>query len=408
MSAARWLEFAAAISVLLPWCWIAFAPSRPWDLQPIAEDLPPPRDPLRWPPLAVLVPARNEAEVLPDTLPTLLAQDYPGPFRVYLVDDRSTDGTAEVAIRVAHECDRGERLSVVRGAALPAGWVGKVWAMEQGLERIERDGASAQAYLLLSDADIGHAPNSVRRLVAESETEGLALNSRMARLRCRSRAERLLVPAYIYFFNLLYPMRRANAPRDRLAAAAGGCVLLRTAKLRACGAFSAIRDRIIDDIALARLVKRAGGRTRLALSREQVWSTRVYDEGPDGESTPLWRGDLWRMVRRSAFTELRHSWALLALCLGLLALCFLGPALVLLAGVGRSALAARVSVGGGVWIAAGAIASGLMAWTYAPVLGFFGLARWRVLTLPWVAVLYGAMTLDSAWQHLRGRGVRWR
>ena len=190
----------------------------------------------------MLVPARNEADVLPSTLPALLAQDYPGAWRLVVVDDRSSDGTAEIA----RTC--GARH--VPGTDLPEGWVGKVWALEQAARH-----AGEPDYYLLTDADIRHAPRSLRRLVAESEAAGLALNSRMARLRCQAPAERLLIPPFVLFFNLLYPMRRVNDPRSRVAAAAGGCVLLRRDALERAGGFAAIRDRVIDDVSLARAVK---------------------------------------------------------------------------------------------------------------------------------------------------------
>ncbi|MEZ0285387.1 MAG: glycosyltransferase, partial [Thermoleophilia bacterium] len=184
-----------------------------------------------------MVPARNEAEALPLTLPALLAQDYPGDWRVALVDDRSRDATAAVARRAG---DGDPRLEVVPGAALPEGWAGKVWALEQG-RRAAAARVPAPELLLLTDADILHAPGSLRALVAEAEAGVLDLVSRMARLRCESRAERLLIPAFVLFFFLLYPMRWANRPGGRLAAAAGGCVLVRADALARAGGLEAIR-----------------------------------------------------------------------------------------------------------------------------------------------------------------------
>src|SRR5919204_2072839 len=257
-------------------------------LSPIAEDSPRPPEPVRWPSVAVVVPARNEARFLPHTLPSLLGQDYPGPFQVIVVDDRSSDGTGEVAFTLGAE--------VVHGLPLPAGWVGKVWALEQGARA-----AGRVDYLLLADADIRHVPASLRLLVAESEAQGLALNSRMARLHCSTRAERLLIPPYLFFFNLLYPPRRVNDPWSRRAAAAGGCVLLR----RGAGSFESIRGEVIDDVSLARRVKRAGGRIRLAVSRSDVVSLREH-------STVA---SIRRMVARTAFAQLRRSHALVALTL---------------------------------------------------------------------------------------------
>lgn len=334
---------------LAAWALLLALPVRPWDLRPRGEESDSP-EPATWPPVCALVPARNEAGILPGTLPALLAQDYPGPFRVVVVDDRSEDGTAETARALGAE--------VVEGGPLPAGWVGKVWALERGCARV-----ADAAYLLLTDADIRHAPGSVRRLVAESEAEGLALDSRMARLHCASPAERLLIPAFLFFFNLLYPMRWANA--GRRPAAAGGCILVRREALERAGGFASIRDAVIDDISLAR---RIGGPIRLALSERDVVSVRPH---------PRVR-DVWRMVRRTAFSQLRHSRALLTLTLAALAVLFAVP----------PALAATGSVlGASAWFA--------MTLAYLPTVRYFGLSPVWALTLPVAGILYGAMTLDS-------------
>ncbi len=338
----------------------------------------------------MLVPARNEAGALPRTLPALLAQDHPGPWRVVLVDDRSTDDTAAVALRAG----AGDpRLEVVRGDPLPDGWAGKVWALEQARRRAASGGAAPEL-LLLTDADILHAPGSLRALVAEAEARGLDLVSRMARLRCGSRAERLLIPPFVLFFFLLYPMRWANRPGGRVAAAAGGCVLVRAEALRRAGGLAAIRGELIDDLALARAVKGAGGTARLALSRGRVTSVRPY---PDVAA-------VWRMVRRSAFTQLRRSWALLAAVTAGLALMFATPPACVAVG-----LAGAVAGAGG-WalpLAAGSAAWAVMAAVALPAVRAFDLpARWA-LALPLAGVLYALMTIDSA---LRGphRTPYWR
>lgn len=368
-----------ALASLVGWIGVVLGTARAWDLRPIAEDEPAPPDPPRRPSVAVLVPARNEAAVLPSTLPALLAQDYPGEWRVVLVDDRSVDGTAEAA--------RSCGVEPVAGAALPGDWVGKVSALEQAARQ-----AGAPDYYLLTDADIRHAPHSLRRLVAESEAAGLALNTRMARLRCRARAERLLIPPFLLFFNLLYPMRRVNDPGSRVAAAAGGCVLLRRDALERIGGFAAIRDRVIDDVSLARAVARLGEPIRLAVSRADVESLREHDVG-----------GVWRMVRRTAFTQLRHSWTLLAVTLGLLILLFAAPpallvvAAALLATGGASTLSLMV-------LAASAAAWAVMAVIYLPTVRYFRLGASWALTLPLAGCLYGGMTVDSA---LRGRHTTW-
>lgn len=364
------------------WLVVLLGRDRAWDLRPIGEEEPAPREPSAWPSVAVLVPARNERLSLPHTLPGLLAQDYPGEWRVVLVDDRSTDGTAEVARMLGDD----PRVSVLEGATLPDGWAGKVWALEQA-----RAAAGTPDYLLLTDADIRHVPGSLRRLVAESEDGELGLNSRMARLQCTVDAERLLIPPFLFFFNLLYPMRRVNDPRSRVAAAAGGCMLLRRDVLERVGGLRAIRGEIIDDVNLARLVKQAGAPIRLAVSGRDVVSAREYGSV----------AAVWRMVRRSAFDELRYSWALLVLVVAVLVVMFPLPPL---------ALAAAVAAGtsGASWALVLALTlGGLVPWAlqlaaFLPAVRFFGLRPVWALSLPLAGTLYGGMTIDSARLHLIG------
>ena len=397
------LSLLGTASILL-WFAVLFHSARPWDLQPIGEELAPPSAPLAWPAVAILVPARNEAAALPRTLPALLGQEYPGAFQVLLIDDRSTDGTADAARKIGVECGAQERLTVIEGLPLPAGWAGKVWALEQGANT-ENSKLKIQdsRFLLLTDADILHARGSLRRLVAESCADALALNSRMARLRCVSPAEKLLIPPFVFFFNLLYPLRRVNDPGDPLAAAAGGCVLLSREALEEAGGFASIQGALIDDLNLARKIKRPGRAIRLALSREDVVSLRSYAT----------LGAIWAMVRRTAFTELGHSWLRLAGALAALAMAFVVPPFLLVAGGVLSLLA---------WVEAlplplvwtvmlackGILAWALLAHLFRPAVTFFQLrAGWR-WTLPLAGLLYGGMTLDSACQHLGGKGSGWR
>jgi hopene-associated glycosyltransferase HpnB len=354
-----WAAGIAALS-LAGWLGVALGTARAWDLRPIGEDEPAPPEPSAWPSVAVLVPARDEMAVLPLTLPALHAQDYPGAWHLIVVDDRSVDGTADLA--------------TVPGTALPEGWVGKVWALEQA-----RRAAGEPDYYLLTDADIRHAPGSLRRLVAECEAGGLALNSRMARLRCQAPAERLLIPPFVCFFNLLYPMRRVN----RRPAAAGGCMLIGRDALERAGGFAAIRDRVIDDVSLARAI-RPHGKIRLAVSRSDVASLREPD----------FRG-IWRMVRRTAFTELSHSWARLALTVLLLLLLFAGPPILTVVGFTTGSMLTGATAAAA-WV--------LMTALYLPTIRYFRLNPAWALTLPLAGLLYGAMTVDSA---RRGRHGSW-
>jgi hopene-associated glycosyltransferase HpnB len=344
--------------------------------------------PGRWPSVTAVVPARDEAAILPETLPTLLAQDYPGEFSVVLVDDSSTDGTGAVAAALG----AGRRLRVIAGSPPPDGWAGKVWAMAQGAEA-----AGECDYLLFTDADIAFAPGTVRLLAAAAIADDRSLVSQMALLRAATGWERWIVPAFVYFFAQLYPFRRVGRVRSRTAAAAGGCMLVRRQALAAAGGLARIAGARIDDVALARLLKRGPARARCWLG----WTTLVHSRRPYPGL-----GQLWDMVARSAYTQLRYSPAMLAgTVLGVLGLYLLPPA----AAIGGLA---GLAAGGGAVAAAFAVA-GLAGWlvmavTWVPVLRLYGLSPLRAFALPAVAVLYTAMTADSARRHYAGRGGEWK
>jgi hopene-associated glycosyltransferase HpnB len=283
-----------------------------------------------------------------------------------------------------------------------------VWALHQGAKSIT-EGQSAirnpqsaiDGFVLLTDADILHAPASLRRLVTESAAVNLGLNSRMALLRCHSPAERLLIPAFVYFFNLLYPMRQINDPLDKMAGSAGGCVLLSAEALRRLGGgFESIKAEIIDDVNLARQVKGSGLPIRLSLSREDVQSLRDYPE----------LNDIWKMVRRTAFTELRYSWLRLMGALLGLGLMFVVPLIAFLGGiVGLIFAKDAVSLFIPLWaLMKGLLALSIMRYVYGPAIRFFKLESYYAFTLPMAGVLYGLMTLDSALRHARGGRTEWR
>ncbi len=366
---------------LLAWLWLLLCQGYFWRTD---VRLPPGAEPARWPSVAVVVPARDEAAVLPRSLPSLLAQEYPGPARIFLVDDNSTDGTGELAAELGR-APGALPLTVLSAPEPAAGWTGKLWAVRHGIERA-RD--TDPAYLLLTDADIAHEPDSLRALVAAAEGGGYDLVSLMARLRVDSAWERLIVPAFVYFFGQLYPFRWVNRRGGRTAAAAGGCVLLRTAAAERARIPESIRGAVIDDVSLAREVKRGGGHIWLGLA-ERVDSVRPYPR----------LADLWRMVARSAYAQLRHQpLILLGTVLGL-ALVYLAPPAGLLTGLVRGEGALALT-GGATWL--------LMAGSYAPMLRHYRQTLWLAPLLPLVAALYLLMTVDSAVQHYRGRGAAWK
>jgi len=339
-----------------------------------------------WPEVVAVVPARDEADVIGPSLASLLRQDYPGKFSLVVVDDRSEDGTAAEARKVAAELAADARLELVEGAPLPAGWSGKMWAVEQGVRAAER--RAAAAYLLLTDADIVHDPANLRRLVAKAEGDRLDLVSLMVLLRCQSFWERLLVPAFVFFFQMLYPFPQVNRRETRLAAAAGGCMLVRTSALAAAGGIAAIRSAIIDDLALARLIKGRGGAIWLGLT-ESVTSIRPYDT----------LGALWHMVARSAYTQLRYSPLLLLGAVAGMATVFVAPPLL---------VAAALLSGDHPAAALALFAWAGLALMYRPTLALYKEPNWRALLLPLAAAFYMAMTVASAQRHWRGGGGAWK
>jgi hopene-associated glycosyltransferase HpnB len=375
--------FAASAVALLAWIYLLVGHGAFWRTN---QRLPPAASEFgAWPGVVAIVPARDEAEVLPHTLPTLLAQDYAGQFSVVLVDDESTDGTPDVAVRL----DQVGRLKVISGSPTPPGWAGKVWAMAQGVQA-----AGEPEYLLFTDADVSYAPGVLAKLVASAS--GRALVSQMALLRTDSPAERLLIPAFVYFFAQLYPFGRVNSRKSRTAAAAGGCMLVRREALAAAGGLDRIADARIDDVALGKLLKRVPNDCWLGFTSE-VTSRRAYG-----------LTDVWDMVARSAYTQLRYSpAALVGTVIGLVWL-YLAPPAASAAGLALLPAGAVPA-----WQPTGLAAAGITAWaimsvTYVPLLRLSRLSSLRAPFLPLIATMYAAMTITSAWRHLRGRGGAWK
>jgi hopene-associated glycosyltransferase HpnB len=360
----------AAVLSLSIWVHLLLGHGRFWQAGPM---LPPARPASPAPSLAVVVPARDEAASIGRALRSLLAQDYPGRYRIILVDDGSLDGTAEIAEGLADP-----RLRVIAGAERPVGWSGKLWALQQGIQA-----ASGAEYLLLTDADIEHRPGHAASLVAQAQAAGLDMVSEMVALNCQSAAERALVPAFVFFFALLYPFALVNDPGSRVAAAAGGTVLIRADALARIGGLAAMRGALIDDVTLAGLVKKQGriwlGHSGLAAS------IRPYPHP----------ADIWRMVTRTAFVQLRFSPWLLAGTVAGMALVWLVPPIAVIGGHGLARAAGFLA-----WLAMGV--------AYVPTLRRFRLALAWAPFLPLVAVFYTAATIGSAVDHWAGRGVVWK
>lgn len=336
-------------------------------------------DPGRWPRVTVVIPARNEADFIGASVASLLDQDYSGPLTVIVVDDDSTDGTGDGARAAARS---GRALTVLRGEGPPPGWTGKLWALKQGVDAAESV-AGKPEFILLTDADIVHAPDSLSSLVARACASGAVLTSLMARLRCETLAERSHVPAFVYFFEMLFPFRWVNRPRKGTAAAAGGCMLIRTDALHAIGGIASVRNALIDDCSLAAKLK-AVGPIWLGLT-ERVHSLRPYAGLAQVRQT----------ISRTAYAQLGYSpWLLAATTVGM-ALVFVAPPLLAIFSEGLARWLALA-----VWL--------LIALSFQPILRFYRLSPLWGIALPGIALLYMFYTLDSAWQHLRRRGGEWK
>ncbi len=347
---------------------------------------------LASPRVAAVVPARNEAEFIGASVVSLLKQGV----EVFLVDDHSTDSTAAIARAAAAEAGKADALKVIAAEPLPAGWSGKLWALKQGVARaLDPNKPTAGLpgipaletspdFLLLTDADIVHGPETVATLTALADSGDYDLVSFMVKLHCRSFPEKLLIPAFVFFFFLLYPPAWIRDSRRSSAGAAGGCILIRPQALQRAGGLEAIRAEIIDDCALARMVKRSGGRVSLWLTDGSA-SVRPYGS---------WTG-IGQMISRTAFNQLRHSAGLLVATLFGLVVVYLSPLLLLFA---RSTAP----------LVTGALACGLMALAYFPMVRFYRLHPGWALTLPFAAAFYAGATVHSAVRYWRGRGGEWK
>ena len=347
-----------------------------WQLRvAVVREIPPAHPPLR---IVAVMPARNEADVVGDAVTSLLQQSS-GSIQVILVDDASADGTAQAAEAAAHLIG-ATGLSTICGKPLPVGWTGKLWALEQGIRAADQ---VSPEWLLLADADVVQGPETVAQLAAIAEHGRYDLVSFMVKLHCDTMTEKLLIPPYIFFFFMLYPPKWVADPQRSVAGAAGGCILVRREALAHAGGITAIREEIIDDCALARLIKRSGGHVWLGLTNESV-SVRGYKSAT-----------IWEMIARNAFSQLHHSAWLLAGTVAGMCILYLAPPLLLLSG-------ARLS------IALGAAAWLTMTVAYWPTVRYYRLNTAWAFTLPFSAIFYTAATLHSALKYWTGQGGEWK
>jgi hopene-associated glycosyltransferase HpnB len=360
------LSLVIALLALAVWLYLIFAHGKFWQSAPEL----PPATPPEFPEVDIIVPARDEAGTIGPVIGSLLAQDYRGKYRVILIDDNSSDGTAALA-------GVATNLDIISLTSKPPEWSGKLWALSRGVA------ASHAPVILFTDADIVHDPRHLSSLIARLLQSRADMVSEMVRLNCTSLAERALVPAFVYFFQMLYPFARVNDPSSSVAAAAGGTVLIRRDALQRSGGIDAIKNTLIDDVALAKSVKKFG---RIFLGHSALAaSIRPYPNF----------ADIWHMISRTAFTQLRHSAALLALALLGLTLVWLVPPAAALAGHGYE-------------LASGLMAWGLSALSYMPTLARYRRNRLWALALPLIAIFYMAATFGSALNYWRGRGARWK
>ena len=373
------LTLAAIAAVPLAiWLYLFFARGNFWQLQ---EDRTEPTPLERWPRVAAIVPARNEAETIERSVASLLSQDYPGELLVIVVDDQSSDGTAELARKAAARSGAAGKVAIHTAASFPSGWTGKVWAMKEGIA--EAAGKSPE-YFWFVDADIVHAPDTLGRLVSRAENHSLDLASLMVLLQTRTFPERLLIPSFLFFFLMLYPPSWIENPRSHAAGAAGGCILLRRAALERIGGMAAIRGEVIDDCALARLVKESGGKIWMGLTRG---SMSLRDSAGFAE--------IRDMIARTAYTQLRYSFVLLLGTLGGLFVTFLLPWVLFFVYPGEA------------WLLVDTTAA-LMAASFAVTVKFYGLSWLWALTLPVAVLFYAYATCVSAVRYWLGRGGQWK
>ncbi|CAD5982584.1 Glycosyl transferase, family 2 [Planktothrix tepida] len=372
---------------------------------------------LNYPSVAIIVPARNEAELIKISLRSLLKQNYPGSFSIILVDDQSHDGTANIAEKTAQILNKTDQLKIIPSQPLPGGWTGKLWAMEQGVKYTQQL-INPPDYILFTDADIEHSPNNLKQLVEKAETEQLQLVSLMVLLRCQSFWEKLLIPPFVFFFQKLYPFRWVNHPQSQLAAAAGGCILICREALTRIGGLQILKQALIDDCSLAQAVKlipltHLDEENFSPLNQEFSIKSFIFPFTSKAYY-PIWLGltettqslrpypslsSIWDMVARTAFSQLNFSIILLGLTLIGMILIYLMFPVGLIGGILHE---------NGLIILVATLTGLLMEIAYYPTLKLYRLSPVWGLTLPFIGFLYALMTLDSALKYWRGKGGSWK
>ncbi|MEB3310359.1 MAG: glycosyltransferase [Snowella sp.] len=380
------LTIIASISLII-WLFLLLFWGQFWRADQRLDNLP--KTLSDYPTVCAVIPARNEADVLPISLKSLLMQDYAGQFSIILIDDQSTDQTGEVAQAIAANLGLSEKLTVIPGQPLPPGWSGKLWAMEQGVQTVDKQNINPD-YFLFTDADIKHHQSNLKELVSKAEQEQLALTSLMVLLRCESVWEQFLIPAFVFFFQKLYPFPWVNNPNRKMAAAAGGCILIRRDRLLEIGGIGSLREALIDDCTLAQKVKASQPSTAIWLGLTQdTKSLRPYDS----------LETIWNMIARTAYTQLNYSpWLLLGTLVGM-SLVYLAAPIGLVLGIIWGSMPLSL-ISGLTWL--------LMAIAYLPTLKLYSLSPLWSLSLPLIALLYNLMTFDSALRHWRGQGGGWK
>jgi hopene-associated glycosyltransferase HpnB len=343
-----------------------------------------------YPPIAIIIPARNEAELLPPTLRSLLLQDYGGDYSIILVDDDSTDKTAQVAEEIAQQLSQTDKLTILSGQPLPLGWTGKLWAIERGINYANKQ-SPIPKYLLLTDADIEHSKNNLQQLVIKAETEHKILVSLMVLLRCQSLGEKLLIPAFVFFFQKLYPFSWVNRPEKNMAAAAGGCILINNQVLAQIGCMTVIKHELIDDCSLAKIVKNSQSENKdiwLGLT-DSAKSLRPYEH----------LKPIWKMIARTAYAQLNYSpWLLIGTVVGMSLVYLVAPISLAIAIFTANGLLTTIALL--TWL--------LMFIAYLPTIRLYQLSPLWAVSLPAIAFLYTLMTIDSAVQYWRGQGGSWK